>query len=67
MQDEVFSRNLRKAYEESGIKREVFAHDVGITLSTACRYLSGSRLPNVYVATKIAERLGTTVERLCSE
>ena len=54
-------RELRKA---RGMSMAALAKEVGTTSAAICRYEKGARRPNVFMAIKIANALGVTVEEL---
>ena len=59
-----FCENLKKLRESKGVSMAELAETAGITQPQIAKYESGMTVPNVLVAVAIAERLGTTVERL---
>ena len=59
-----FGDNLRKLRVMRGISMEELAECAGITQPQIAKYESGQTMPNPVAAVAIADRLGTTVERL---
>lgn len=59
-----FCDNLKKMRETKGISTAELAEAAGISQPQIVKYESGVTVPNVITAVAIAERLGTTAEKL---
>ena len=58
------SENIKKLRESKGISMTELAECAGIAQPQIAKYEAGTTVPNAITAVAIAERLGTTVERL---
>ena len=58
------SDEIRKRREAQGLSQNELAEAAGIAQPQIAKYESGMFVPNAITAVAIAERLGTTVERL---
>ncbi len=56
--------NLKRIREMKGVSTTELAECAGITQPQIVKYENGITVPNAITAVAIAERLGTTVERL---
>lgn len=59
-----FGENLKKVREMQGVTTAELAESAGIAQPQIAKYESGMNVPNAITAVRIAERLGTTVEKL---
>lgn len=59
-----FSKNLAKLREQMKISQEVLAKKCGITQAAIWQYENGRATPKLEIAVKLADALGTTVEKL---
>lgn len=59
-----FGENLKRMRESKGVSAEELAEYAGIKQPQISKYESCMNVPNVIVGVAIAERLGTTVEKL---
>lgn len=56
--------NIKKLREMKGLSMAELAESAGIAPPQIAKYESGMNVPNAIAAVAIANRLGTTVERL---
>ena len=63
----MIGKNLKKWRIEAGIKQEVLAEMIGVSVQTLSRYENGHRAPNADVLQKIATALGVSVAELLSD
>lgn len=61
---DVFSKQLIKSLKRSGLTQRKLADKIGATESAVSRYLTGSRVPNLYFLVKLSEALDTTPNEL---
>lgn len=59
-----FGDNIRTAREKAGKTQKETAEFVGVAQSVYCQYESSYKAPNVYIAKKIADYLGVTLNDL---
>lgn len=59
-----FAIILKELRELKGITQTELAKNIGASRSSICRYEKGEMSPDIRVAKKIADSLGTTVEYL---
>lgn len=59
-----FSQRLRLQMRNKGITQADLCHATGLTQATISHYMTGKRVPTLYIAKKIAETLSCTTEDL---
>lgn len=59
-----FSENLKHCRERVGYTQAELAKLVGVAQPTYAKYETGAKAPTIFIALKIAEKLGTTCEEL---
>lgn len=65
MKAEELGARIREEIKLAGMKQSEFAAKLGLTPSRLSNYISGSRLPDIFVLNDIAECLGLSVDYLC--
>lgn len=58
------SDNMKKLRESKGLSMAELAESANIAAPQIAKYEAGITVPNAVIAVMIADRLGTTVERL---
>lgn len=58
------SDNLKRLREKKGMSQAELAESVNIAQPQIAKYEAGTAIPNAVSAVAIAEKLGTTVEKL---
>ena len=58
---------IRQARQEQNLTQQTLAHDVGVRLSTISSIELGHSRPRVDLLTRLARRLGCTVDQLLAE
>ena len=56
---------IRQKIRSAGMKQAEFAKKLEISPSRLSNYITGARLPDIFVLRRIAEELGLTVDFLC--
>lgn len=59
-----FPENLKKLREMRGISQQELAESAHVVQQMIAKYESGMTMPNVAIGVMLADRLGTTVEKL---
>lgn len=59
-----FGENVRTLREKAGYTQEELAKFLGVAQPTYCQYETNAKAPNVHTAVKLAQKLGTTCEKL---
>jgi len=59
-----FSDNVKKYREKQGYSQEELAKYLGIAQAQIAKYETGVTVPNIVIGVKLAQRLGTTCEKL---
>lgn len=59
-----FAHRLRRLMRVKGVTQEVLSERTGLSQAAISRYISGSRIPNLYAIDKIARALRCTVDEL---
>lgn len=62
-----FAKNLKHMMYEQQITYEELANRVQTTTVSIYRYVNNQRIPNLYMAAKLANALGVNVEDLIGE
>lgn len=62
-----FSANVKKYREKQGYSQEELAKYIGIAQAQIAKYETGVTVPNIVIGVKLAQRLGTTCEKLVEE
>ena len=62
-----FQINVKKAREKAGISQLELAKAVGIAQAQIAKYETGISVPNIVLGVKIAQKLGTTCEKLVEQ
>ena len=62
-----YGDNLKRLRISHGYTQSELAEMVNVNQSTYCQYESSGKIPNMYVAIKLARILGTTVEDMIKE
>jgi len=65
-ESECFAEKVKTLMKQQNMSQAQIAKLIGIDNSTVCRYLGGSRIPNISVLKKMADVLGTTIDSLIS-
>lgn len=55
---------IKQEIKRAGITQAEFADSVGVTASRLSNYITGARLPDVFILSKIAECLGVSMDYL---
>jgi len=59
-----FSDNVKKYRKKQGYSQEELAKYLGIAQAQIAKYETGVTVPNIVIGVKLAQRLGTTCEKL---
>lgn len=60
----MFADNLKDLLKECNMNQQELAEEIGISCSMVSQYISGDKMPSVYVLHNIADVLGCTFDDL---
>lgn len=64
MENTVFVERVKELIKENNLTQRDLANDIGVTESTMCKYLAGSRVPGGDTLLNLATALKTTTDYL---
>lgn len=64
MDKRAVGNNIHRLLKINGITQKRLAEELGVTVATASRWVSGERLPSVYALYRASKYLGVTMETL---
>ena len=63
--DSGFPERLRQLREQRGMDRKTLGECCGLSKNAVARYERGERVPDINIATAIADFFGITLDELC--